>query len=99
MDYRALVAAVLEENRQVLDAVNPQEIEGFIEEILRAKTVHLYGMGRMQLSVRGFAMRLKHMGFDTYVVYDTTSPRIGAGDLLIGHCAVTNVEFERHPFS
>ena len=43
MDYRALVAAVLEENRQVLDAVNPQEIEGFIEEILRAETLHLYG--------------------------------------------------------
>ena len=30
-------------------------------------------MGRMQLSVRAFAMRLKHMGFDTSVVYDTTS--------------------------
>ena len=92
MDYRALVAAALEENRQVLEAVNPQEIERFLEEILRAKTLHLYGMGRMQLSVRAFAMRLKHMGFDTYVVFDTTSPRIGPGDLLIGHCAVTNVE-------
>jgi 6-phospho-3-hexuloisomerase len=92
MDYRALVAVALEENRQVLEAVNPQEIEPFLEEILRAKTLHLYGMGRMQLSVRAFAMRLKHMGFDTYVVFDTTSPRIGVGDLLIGHCAVTNVE-------
>jgi 6-phospho-3-hexuloisomerase len=92
MDYRALVAAVLEENRQVLEAVNSQQLERFLEEILRARTLHLYGMGRMQLSVRAFAMRLKHMGFDTYVVYDTTSPRIGAGDLLIGHCAVTNVE-------
>ena len=28
-------------------------------------------MGRMQLSVRAFAMRLKHMGFDHSVVYDT----------------------------
>jgi 6-phospho-3-hexuloisomerase len=92
VDYRALVAAALEENRQVLEAVNPQEIEQFLEEILRARTLHLYGMGRMQLSVRAFAMRLKHMGFDTCVVFDTTSPRIGAGDLLIGHCAVTNVE-------
>jgi 6-phospho-3-hexuloisomerase len=92
VDYRALVAAALEENRQVLEAVNPQEIEQFLEEILRARTLHLYGMGRMQLSVRAFAMRLKHMGFDTYVVFDTTSPRIGAEDLLIGHCAVTNVE-------
>ncbi len=60
--------------------------------ILRAKTIQLYAMGRMQLSVRAFAMRLKHMGFDAYVVYDTTTPRIGPGDLLITHCAVTNVE-------
>jgi 6-phospho-3-hexuloisomerase len=92
MDYRTLVADVLEENRQVLEAVNPNDVVRFIKEILQAKTVHLYAMGRMQLSVRAFAMRLKHMGINTYIVYDTTSPRIGPGDLLIGHCAVTNVE-------
>jgi 6-phospho-3-hexuloisomerase len=92
IDYRMLVSAVLAENRQVLEAVDPEEVERFIQEILKAKTIHLYAMGRMQLSVRAFAMRLKHMGIDTYVVYDTTSPQIGPGDLLIGHCAVTNVE-------
>src|SRR3984893_1203451 len=92
MNYRTLVAEVLAENRQVLEAINPQEVELFIQEILKAKTIHLYAMGRMQLSVRAFAMRIKHMGIDTYVVYDTTSPQIGPGDLLIGHCAVTNVE-------
>src|SRR5205823_2066627 len=52
----------------------------------------LYAMGRMQASMRGFAMRLKHMGFDAYVVFDTTTPVIGAGDLLIVNCAVTAVE-------
>jgi 6-phospho-3-hexuloisomerase len=52
-------------------------------------------MGRMQLSVRAFAIRLTHMGIPTYVVYDTTSRRIGPGDLLIGHCAVTNVELTK----
>src|ERR1700704_5913303 len=92
MIYNALVTDVLDENRQVLEAVDPADIQRFIEEILQAKTIHLYAMGRMQLSVRAFAMRLKHMGINTYVVYDTTSPRIGPGDLLIGHCAVTNVE-------
>lgn len=92
MNYGALVTEVLAENRQVLEAVNPDDIELFIQEILKANTIHLYAMGRMQLSVRAFAMRLKHMGIDTYVVYDTTSPQIGPGDLLIGHCAVTNVE-------
>jgi 6-phospho-3-hexuloisomerase len=92
MNYRELLKQVIEENRQVLEAVNPEDVERLVQEILRAKTIHLYGMGRMQLSVRAFAMRLKHMGIDTYVVYDTTSPGIGPGDLLIGHCAVTNVE-------
>ena len=92
MNYHTLVTKVLDENRQVLEAVKPEDVDRLIQEILQAKTIHLYAMGRMQLSVRAFAMRLKHMGIDTYVVYDTTSPQIGSGDLLIGHCAVTNVE-------
>jgi 6-phospho-3-hexuloisomerase len=91
MNYGGLVKQVLDQNRQVLEAVNPDDVERLVQEILRAKTIHLYAMGRMQLSVRAFAMRLKHMGIETYVVYDTTSPRIGPGDLLIDHCAVTNV--------
>jgi 6-phospho-3-hexuloisomerase len=92
MKYSELVSAVLEENRKVLEAVSTESVDQLIEEILKAKSVHLYAMGRMQLSVRAFAMRLTHMGIPTYVVFDTTSRRIGPGDLLIGHCAVTNVE-------
>lgn len=92
MNYKQLTDIVIAENAAILNAVNPQELEALIDEIMRAKTIQLYAMGRMQLSVRAFAMRLKHMGFDTYVVYDTTSPYLGKGDLLIGHCAVTNVE-------
>lgn len=91
-DYKKLVDIVIQENLQTLQAVDPQQIQKLITEIKQAKTIQLYGMGRMQLSVRGFAMRLKHMGFDSYVVYDTTSPCIGKGDLLIVHCAVTNAE-------
>lgn len=92
MDFRCLTEIVLSENAAILHAVNPLQIDALISEIFRAKTIQIYGMGRMQLSARAFAMRLKHMGFDTYVVYDTTTPYIGEGDLLIGHCAVTNVE-------
>ncbi|OON41714.1 sugar isomerase [Izhakiella australiensis] len=90
--YQELVETVLAENRETLLKVDPQQIEQLMDEICKAKTIQLYAMGRMQLSVRGFAMRLKHMGFDSYVVYDTTSPYLGKGDLLIVHCAVTNVE-------
>jgi len=61
MRYRELVQAVVEENRRVLEAVPEQDIERLVAEIAQAKTIQLYAMGRMQASMRGFAMRLKPM--------------------------------------
>ena len=90
--YPALVQAVVDENRKVLEAVSEKQVGQLIEEIEKAKTIQLFAMGRMQASMRGFAMRLKHMGFDAYVVFDTTTPVIGKGDLLIVNCAVTEID-------
>jgi 6-phospho-3-hexuloisomerase len=92
MEYLQIVEAVMEENRTVLQKIDRKEIEVLIQEINKAKTIQLYAMGRMGLSMRGFAMRLKHMGFDAYIVYDTITPCIGKGDLLLDLCGVTNVE-------
>lgn len=60
--YKNLVETVIQENLKTLLAVNPEQIQELISEIKKAKTIQLYGMGRMQLSVRGFAMRLKIWG-------------------------------------
>jgi len=92
VEYRNLVSTVIEENKKVLERIDLQEVERLIEEINKAQSIQLYAMGRMGLSMRGFAMRLKHMGFDAYIVYDTITPCIGKGDLLINLCGVTNVE-------
>lgn len=92
MNYKELVKNIIAENIKVLNKVSPEEVDKLIEEIDKAKSIQLYAMGRMGLSMRGFAMRLKHMGYDAYVVYDTTTPSIGEGDLLIDMCGVTNVE-------
>ena len=90
--YSELVRAVIDENRKVLEAVSEDGIARLIAEIEKAKTIQLFAMGRMQASMRAFAMRLKHMGFDAYVVFDTTTPVLGKGDLLIVNCAVTKVD-------
>jgi 6-phospho-3-hexuloisomerase len=90
--YQELVKTVVDENRRVLEAVPEADLARLIAEIEKAKTIQLFAMGRMQASMRGFAMRLKHMGFDAYVVFDTTTPVIGRGDLLIVNCAVTAVD-------
>jgi len=90
-EYQELAGQVLEEHRQVLLAVKDEEINEFLDAICRAKCIQVFGMGRMQCSVRAFVMRLMHMGFNAHVVYDTTCPNIGPGDLLIANGACTTI--------
>lgn len=92
MEFKKLAEVIIEENRKVLERVDIKEIDRLIEAIDAAKTIQLFAMGRMGLSMRGFTMRLKHMGYDAYVVYDTITPAIGKGDLLLVLCGMTNVE-------
>ncbi len=57
--------------------------DDLIEAIIAANRICLYGAGREGLALRGFAMRLFHMGLDAHVVADMTTPPVGPGDLLI----------------
>ncbi len=60
------------------DAAGP-----LIEAILAARRIAVYGCGREGLAMKGFCMRLFHMGRDAHVVGDMTTPPLGPGDLLI----------------
>ncbi len=67
----------------VLGAMADNAADPLIEAILSSKRICLYGAGREGLALRGFAMRLFHMGRDAHVVADMTTPPVGPGDLLI----------------
>lgn len=54
-----------------------------IEEIVAARRIVVFGCGREGLQMRGFAMRLFHMGRDVSVWGDMTTPAVEKGDLLI----------------
>lgn len=92
-EYSELTKAVLEEHKQVLLKVNEDETGKLLNAIAEAKCIQVFGMGRMKCAVRAFVMRLMHMGLDAHVVYDTTCPNIGPGDLLIVNCACTTIGF------
>jgi 6-phospho-3-hexuloisomerase len=91
--YRELVPAILEEHRRVLTSVSEEETERLLDALASARGIQVFGMGRMKCAVRAFVMRLMHMGLDAHVVYDTTCPSIGPGDLLISNCACTTIDF------
>ena len=57
--------------------------EALIEAIVAARKIVVFGCGREGLQMRGFAMRLFHMGRDVAVWGDMTTPPVGPGDLLI----------------
>ena len=92
-DYKELARTVLKEHEQVLLDVKDEEVEKLLDAIAEAKCIQVFGMGRMKCAVRAFVMRLMHMGLDAHVVYDTTCPNIGPGDLLIVNAACTTIGY------
>lgn len=83
---------ILQEIQLTLDEVDSCQCEALIRQILEAKRIFITGKGRSGLQMRAFAMRLMHLGFSVFVVEETTTPGIAAGDLLLigsgsGHTA------------
>ena len=91
--YKDLARIVLQEHEQVLMGVKDEEVDKLLDAIAEANCIQVFGMGRMKAAVRAFVMRLMHMGLDAHVVYDTTCPNLGPGDLLIVNCACTTIGY------
>jgi 6-phospho-3-hexuloisomerase len=51
----------------VFAAMQEDALDALIEEIVKAKRIVVFGLGREGLQMRGFAMRLFHMGRDVAV--------------------------------
>jgi 6-phospho-3-hexuloisomerase len=67
----------------VFAAMPENSLDGLIEAIVAARRIVVFGLGREGLQMRGFAMRLFHMGREVAVWGDMTTPALGAGDLFI----------------
>jgi 6-phospho-3-hexuloisomerase len=83
MSIRNLAATILDEQRQVLTALDEAQAAALLAEIRAAGRVFVLGEGRSGLVVRMLAMRLMHLGYTVHVVGETTAPAIAPGDLLV----------------
>lgn len=80
------VREILAELDGVFSRIDDNEVDEFCDAILTARRIALFGLGREGLTMRSFAMRLMHLGFESSVVFDMTTPPIGAGDLFLVSC-------------
>lgn len=74
---------ILRDLEEVLEAVPPADTDEFLDTIVAARRVFMYGLGRSGLVARMFGMRLVQLGQEATIVGDTTTPAIRADDLLV----------------
>jgi 6-phospho-3-hexuloisomerase len=83
LNVTRLYQTALAEIGEVFHHIDDTKVDGAIDMIATAGRIAAYGVGREGLQVKGFAMRLFHLGLKASVVGDMTTPRIGKGDLLL----------------
>ena len=83
MSYLEDAETVAGEIHTTLTSIDPEAAERFADLVDSADEIYVNGAGRSGYMGRGFAMRLMHMGRKSYVVGDTTTPNIKAGDVLV----------------
>jgi len=69
--------------RRVFAGLDRNAVEKAVAAIAEANKVALHGVGREGLQMKGFAMRLFHLGCRASVVGEMTTPPVGRDDLLI----------------
>jgi 6-phospho-3-hexuloisomerase len=78
-----LFRTALDELGNVLARVDQDAIDSACRMLAAAGTIGAYGCGREALQVKGFAMRLYHLGLPVAVVGDMTMPALGSGDVFL----------------
>jgi 6-phospho-3-hexuloisomerase len=79
----ALFKGALDEIRGVFDTSPAPEVDKLCDELLNARRIACYGVGREGLMMRALCMRLMHLGLDAHMVGDVTTPALGTGDVLV----------------
>jgi len=77
------IELILQEIHSVLQATDNQQVNTLVKEIMKSQKIVTIGAGRMGMTARAFAMRLKHLGMDAYSLGDSNVPNLGKNELLV----------------
>jgi len=67
---------------KILANINDKEVSNVISSFFKAKRIFVYGAGRSGLVARAFAIRLVHLGFQTFVIGETIGAPVQKNDLV-----------------
>lgn len=82
-EYYSLSKLIINEIESVVSGVDENEVVQFVNEIMRAEKVFIFGVGRVFLMLQSFGKRLGHLGINVQVVGSVTEKAITEKDLLL----------------
>lgn len=74
---------ILGEIEQVLEQLDEHSVCEATHSLVKAKRIFVIGEGRSGLMAKAFAMRLMHLGAQSYVIGETITPAIAPQDILV----------------
>ena len=77
------MAYIQSEVSEALTRLDPLAVDQFVDAIIAAPRIFVYGVGRSGLVGKAFAVRLVQMGKDVHFVGDTTTPIVEQSNLVI----------------
>ena len=80
---RDRIEMAIDEIKAPLLRMDDDAVERLAAEVLAARRIVIYAMGRELLSLRAFGMRLVHHGLDAHIAGDVTALPVTDGDLVI----------------
>ncbi len=83
MEIKKTMMHIIKNVEYTLEEINEAQVEEFMNAILSADRVFVYGAGRSGLVAKAFAMRLMHLGITVYVIGEIVTPSMKKDDLLI----------------
>jgi 6-phospho 3-hexuloisomerase len=69
--------------KDILNLVSKEDIIKFKELFFISNRIFVYGAGRSGLVAKAFAIRLVHLGFQTFVIGETITAPVKKGDLVM----------------
>jgi 6-phospho-3-hexuloisomerase len=83
VSHKENIKNILTEIGVVLSKIDENEVDDLVKNILSARKIIACGAGRVGMAVRGFVMRLKHLGLDAYILGDANVPALKQEDLFL----------------
>jgi 6-phospho 3-hexuloisomerase len=80
--FRGSLDYIQRKTVDILKTVTKEDIKKINHSFFKAKRIFVYGAGRSGLVSKAFAIRLVHLGFQTFVIGETIGAPVKKGDLV-----------------